>query len=226
MAALRLSLLALLLALCACSLPGRPASAIGSFFAAADQEGSDESAAETRGSEPNGPPPSGRALARRGPAPDTHPEDLLLRLPAEMRLAAAETVNAERLGRVQTEGDRRLIVLTPLPCRIAEQEAAPQEAADREGCRSLNMATFTARSQQVWTLAPGRYTVRVVNRQVGWPVGLWIRSERGESLAAEGGGAAGETIEVEIDLVPGSYLVSLPLLPTPDYLWEVKRGAR
>lgn len=226
MAALRLSLLALLLALCACSLPGRSASAIGSFFAAADQEGSDEADAETRGSEPNEPPPSGRSLARRGPATDPHPEDLLLRLPAEMRLAAAETVNGERLGRVEKEGDRRVIVLTPLPCRIAEQEAAPQEAADREGCRSLNMATFTARSQQVWTLAPGRYTVRVVNRQVGWPVGLWIRSDKGESLAAEGGGAAGETIEVEIDLVPGSYLVSLPLLPTPDYLWEVKRGAR
>lgn len=226
MAALRLSLLALLLALCACSLPGRPASAIGSFFAAGGQEGSEEADSETRGSEPNGPPPSGRSLARRGAAPDPHPEDLLLRLPADMRLAAAETVNAERLGRVEKEGDRRVIVLTPLPCRIAEQEAAPQAAADRESCRSLNMATFTVRSQQVWTLAPGHYTVRVVNRQVGWPVGLWIRSDKGDSLAAEGGGAAGETIEVEIDLVPGSYLVSLPLLPTPDYLWEVKRGAR
>ena len=226
MAALRLSLVALLLALCACSLPGRSASAIGSFFAAADQEGSDDARSEDGGSEPNEPPLSGRSLTRLAPAPDPHPEDLLLRLPAEMRLAAAETVNPERLGRVEKEGDRRVIVLTPLPCRIAEQEAAPQEAADRESCRSLNMATFTARSQQVWTLAPGRYTVRVVNRQVGWPVGLWVRSDKGESLAAEGGGAAGETIEIEVDLVPGSYLVSLPLLPTPDYLWEVKRGAR
>lgn len=226
MAALRLSLVALLLALCACSLPGRSASAIGSFFAGADQEGSDEARSEDSGSEPNEPPLSGRSLTRLAPAPDPHPEDLLLRLPADMRLAAAETINAERLGLVQTEGDRRVIVLTPLPCRIAEQEVAPQEAADREGCRSLNMATFAARSQQVWTLAPGRYTVRVVNRQVGWPVGLWIRSDKGESLAAEGGGAAGETIEIEVDLVPGSYLVSLPLLPTPDYLWEVKRGAR
>ena len=99
-------------------------------------------------------------------------------------------------------------------------------AANREGCRSLNMATFAARSQQVWTLAPGRYTVRVVNRQVGWPVGLWLRSDRGDSLAAEGGGTAGETIEVEVELPPGNYLVSLPLLPTPDYLWEVKKGAR
>jgi len=160
------------------------------------------------------------------PAPAPHPEDLLLRLPSAMQLAAAETVNAERLGRVQTEGDRRVIVLTPLPCRIAEQEAAPQEAADRESCRSLNMATFAARSQQVWTLAPGRYTVRVVNRQVGWPVGLWLRSDRGDSLAAEGGGTAGETIEVEVDLPPGNYLVSLPLLPTPDYLWKVEKGAR
>ena len=226
MAALRLSLLPLLLALCACSLPGRSASAIGSFFAGADQEGSDEARSEDSGSEPNEPPLSGRSLTRLAPAPDPHPEDLLLRLPADMRLAAAETINAERLGRVQVEGDRRVILLTPLPCRIAEQEVAPQEAADREGCRSLNMATFAARSQQVWTLAPGRYTVRVVNRQVGWAVGLWIRSDKGESLAAEGGGAAGETIEVEVDLVPGSYLVSLPLLPTPDYLWEVKRGAR
>ena len=226
MAALRLSLLPLLLALCACSLPGRSASAIGNFFAGADQEGSDEARSEDSGSEPNEPPLSGRSLTRLAPAPDPHPEDLLLRLPADMRLAAAETINAERLGLVQTEGDRRVIVLTPLPCRIAEQEVAPQEAADREGCRSLNMATFAARSQQVWTLAPGRYTVRVVNRQVGWPVGLWIRADKGESLAAEGGGAAGETIEIEVDLVPGSYLVSLPLLPTPDYLWEVKRGAR
>ena len=226
MAALRLSLVALLLALCACSLPGRSASAIGGLFSASAAEGSGDASSDSGASASAELPPAGRSLTRRDPAPDPHPEDPLLRLPAEMRLAAAETVNAERLGRVEKEGDRRVIVLTPLPCRIAEQEAAPQEAADREGCRSLNMATFTARSQQVWTLAPGRYTVRVVNRQVGWPVGLWVRSDKGESLAAEGGGAAGETIEVEVDLVPGSYLVSLPLLPTPDYLWEVKRGAR
>ena len=226
MAALRLSLLPLLLALCACSLPGRSASAIGSLFAAAGPEGSADEDDASAASEPAAPPPSGRALTRAAPAPDPHPEDLLLRLPAAMQLAAAETVNVERLGRVQVEGDRRVIVLTPLPCRIAEQEAAPQEASDREGCRSLNMKTFAARSQQVWTLAPGRYTVRVVNRQVGWPVGLWIRSDKGESLAAAGGGAAGETIEIEVDLAPGNYLVSLPLLPTPDYLWEVKRGAR
>ena len=226
MAALRLSLVALLLALCACSLPGRSASAIGGLFSASAAEGSGDASSDSGASASADLPLAGRSLTRRDPAPDPHPEDRLLRLPAEMRLAAAETVNAERLGRVEKEGDRRVIVLTPLPCRIAEQEAAPQEAADREGCRSLNMATFTARSQQVWTLAPGRYTVRVVNRQVGWPVGLWVRSDKGESLAAEGGGAAGETIEIEVDLVPGSYLVSLPLLPTPDYLWEVKRGAR
>jgi hypothetical protein len=224
MAALRLSLLPLLLALCACSLPGRSASAIGRLFGASEAEGSDDVAFDSNASAE--PPPFGRALTRQTPAPASNPEDRLLRLPADMRLAAAETVNAERLGRVQVEGDRRVIVLTPLPCRIAEQEAAPQEATDREGCRSLNMNTFAARSQQVWSLAPGRYTVRVVNRQVGWPVGLWIRSERGESLAAAGGGSAGETIEIEVDLAPGNYLVSLPLLPTPDYLWEVKQGAR
>jgi hypothetical protein len=226
MAALRLSLLALLLALCACSLPGRSASAIGGLFGASAAEGSDDASSDSDASASAELPPSGRALTRLAPAPDPHPEDLLLRLPSAMRLAAAETVNAERLGRVEVEGERRVIVLTPLPCRIAEQEAAPQEADDREGCRSLNMATFAARSQQVWTLAPGHYTVRVVNRQVGWPVGLWIRSDRGESLAAAGGGAAGETIEFEVDLAPGNYLVSLPLLPTPDYLWEVKKGAR
>ncbi len=226
MVALRLSLLPLLLALCACSLPGRSASAIGSLFGAAGPEGSADEADASTASEPAASLPFGRALTRQTPAPASNPEDRLLRLPADMRLAAAETVNAERLGRVQVEGDRRVIVLTPLPCRIAEQEAAPQEAADREGCRSLNMNTFAARSQQVWSLAPGRYTVRVVNRQVGWPVGLWIRSEKGESLAAAGGGSAGETIEIEVDLAPGNYLVSLPLLPSPDYLWEVKRGAR
>jgi hypothetical protein len=224
MAALRLSLLPLLLALCACSLPGRSASAIGSLFGASEAEGSDDVAFDSNASAE--PPLFGRALTRQTPAPASNPEDRLLRLPADMRLAAAETVNAERLGRVQVEGDRRVIVLTPLPCRIAEQEAAPQEATDREGCRSLNMNTFAARSQQVWSLAPGRYTVRVVNRQVGWPVGLWIRSEKGESLAAAGGGSAEETIEIEVDFAPGNYLVSLPLLPTPDYLWEVKQGAR
>lgn len=224
MAALRLSLLALLLALCACSLPGRSSASNATLFGAAGPEGSADEGAEPDGAAD--PHPSGRALTRVVPAPAPHPEDLLLRLPSAMQLAAAETVNAERLGRVQTEGDRRVIVLTPLPCRIAEQEAAPQEAANREGCRSLNMATFAARSQQVWTLAPGRYTVRVVNRQVGWPVGLWLRSDRGDSLAAEGGGTAGETIEVEVELPPGNYLVSLPLLPTPDYLWKVEKGAR
>jgi len=226
MAALRLSLLALLLALCACSLPSRSASAIGSLFGGSGPEGSADEDIASTGGDPAEPTPAGRALTRLAPAPDPNPEDLLLRLPADMRLAASETVNAERLGRVEVEGDRRVILLTPLPCRIGEQEAAPQEAADRESCRSLNMKTFAARSQQVWTLAPGRYTVRVVNRQVGWPVGLWIRSDKGESLAAAGGGAAGETIEVDVDLAPGNYLVSLPLLPTPDYLWEVKRGAR
>ena len=38
MAALRLSLVALLLALCACSLPGRSASAIGGLFSATAAE--------------------------------------------------------------------------------------------------------------------------------------------------------------------------------------------
>ena len=172
-------------------------------------------------------PPSGRALARREPpASAEHPEDARLRLPGEMRLAPAETVQAERLGRVHDEGDRKVIVLTPMPCRILEQEASPGSAADREGCRLANQRDFAARSQQVWTMRPGRYTVRVANSAVDWPVGLWIRSTSGLSVAAAGGGAKGEVIEVDVELGVGDYLVSLPLLPTPDYLWQVRSPDR
>lgn len=222
MAALRRSLLGLVLGLSGCSLPGRSAPDGGSWSTVPAAEGSEAAPALL----PLELPPSGRALTRVGPAAEPHAEDQLLRLPGAMQLAEAETVNAERLGRVQLEGDRRVILLTPLPCRIAEQEASPSEPNDRESCRVTNQTTFAARAQQVWTLPPGRYTVRVVNREVDWPVGLWLRSTKGESLAAAGGGAAGETIEVEVNLVPGSYLVSLPLLPTPDYLWRVERPAR
>ncbi len=209
-----------LLALCACSQPGRSAAGDPSLF------GSGEAASAEEQYTPVEPPPNGRALSRLVRSSEPRPEDALLRLPSAMQLAVAETVNAERLGRVQREGDRRVIVLTPLPCRIAEQEAAPSAATDREGCRIANQTAFASRSQQVWTLPAGRYTVRVVNREVDWPVGLWLRSDKGNAVAAEGGGGRGETIEVEVDLVPGNYLVSLPLLPTPDYLWQVQKAPR
>lgn len=222
MAALHRSLFLALLALGACSLPGRSSSGGLALFGTSSEEGSE--VALEGASAP--PPPSGRALTRGAPAAEPHPEDRLLRLPRDLELTAAETVNAERLGRVQVEEDKRVIVLTPLPCRIAEQEATPTDATDREGCRVANQLSFGARSQQVWTLPPGRYTVRVVNQEVDWPVGLWLRSTKGESLAAAGGGARGETIEVEVQLTPGTYLVSLPLLPTPDYRWQVERAPR
>lgn len=222
MAALRPSL-ALLLLLGGCGFAGqtRPADPLPAPTETGDGSGGTEAGA------PLQVPPSGRALARReSPTVEAHPEDAFPRLPDDMRLAVAETVNAERLGRVQEEEGRRVILLTPMPCRIAEQEAAPSEAADREQCRRDNLRNFARRSQQAWTLLPGRYTVRVVNREVDRPVGLWIRAASGLSVGAAGGAAKGETLEVEVELAVGDYLVSMPLLPTPDYLWQVRASDR
>lgn len=79
---------------------------------------------------------------------------------------------------------------------------------------------------------PGKYIIRVTNKNVPYELGFWIRSEgynwknplhKVPKLSISGGGLTlGKSRDYEVELKPGRYTYSCPLNPTPDYTLVVK----
>ncbi len=126
----------------------------------------------------------------------------------------------------------QVIELTQTGCQFLEPEGkdhafAPGRAED---CRRINDKTASQRlaASEVLHLRPGRYVFRVRNKNVPYTLGFWLRGQGLGRLtlpSVSGGGIeTGQAKDYEIELVPGEYVYSCPLNPTPDYRLVVSAG--
>lgn len=175
----------------------------------APDEGADLGRAEDRSEEGSGV----------DAAPLPPPIETRVRRPDEMLLRVRETVNATSAGAWVDEPPT--LRLTLERCRLAPFEVADVPHGGR--CASLNQQHFDDRSQRALRVPAGALTVSVENRS-GVEGGLWIRRDGDplQSAFSAGGARVGETTHYSLRLEPGTYHVSCPLTPTPDYLLIVE----
>jgi len=134
-------------------------------------------------------------------------------------------------------GEPTVITLTQVPCQFLESENGVDHGFTthkKADCEAINAATGAKRlaAAKVLVLAPGRYIFRVINKNVPYPLGFWLREkdydwrnpiDKLTKLSVSGGGLkTGTSKDYEVDLEPGEYLYSCPLNPTPDYRLVVK----
>ena len=128
--------------------------------------------------------------------------------------------------------ETKVITLTQTGCQFIESENGvergfhPKSGAD---CEKINGETGPQRLEAAKTLelAPGKYVFRVVNRDVPYELGFWLRDKDYEASNAlaklrktsvSGGGLLpGKTKDYVVELKPGEYVYSCPLNPTPNY---------
>ena len=116
-----------------------------------------------------------------------------------------------------------IVTLTQTPCTIIEAEESPREfvSSGYDDCKRINKETAGERVFKVLRLKAGPTVFRVTNRNVPYPLGFYVRGKGLKRLTlpkVSGGGLdTGKTMDYSIDLVPGEYLYSCPLNPTPDY---------
>lgn len=126
----------------------------------------------------------------------------------------------------------KLITLTQVPCQFLESENGVDHefvSKTKADCEEINARTARARlaEAKVLELAPGRYVFRVLNKNVPYELGFWLREKDYDwrnpvhkltKVSVSGGGLyRGQTKDYAVDLEPGEYLYSCPLNPTPDY---------
>ena len=121
--------------------------------------------------------------------------------------------------------------LTLTACQFLEPEGGDQgfTRGDKNDCREINARTASERlaEARVFSLEPGRYRIRVTNRDVDAKLGFWLREEDYDfgnpfdvmhrTSVSASGLAKGETMRFTLKLEPGTYLYSDPVNPTPDY---------
>jgi hypothetical protein len=120
-----------------------------------------------------------------------------------------------------------VIELTQVPCQFLESERgidrgfSSHSAAD---CERINAKSGAARLAEAKTLVlkPGKYIFRVINKNVPYELGFWLRGDgvvnRALLPSVSGGGlATGSSKDYVLVLKPGEYVYSCPLNPTPDY---------
>ena len=125
-----------------------------------------------------------------------------------------------------------VIELTQVPCQFIESENGIDRGyttTKKADCDAINARTGEERvaSSQPLVLKPGEYIFRVINKNVPYELGFWLR---GDGLVARlrlpsvsGAGLfRGKTKDYEVDLKPGKYVYSCPLNTTPDYKLVVK----
>ncbi len=126
------------------------------------------------------------------------------------------------------EADASVVELTQTPCTIIEAEVSPRRFISNsiEDCKRINAETADGRDFKVLRLTAGKTVFRVTNKDVPYPLGFWLRGKGLGRLTlpsvAGGGLDTGATKEYAVELVPGEYLYSCPLNPTPDYLLVVE----
>ena len=121
-----------------------------------------------------------------------------------------------------------IVRLTQTPCLFLESEENPQEytSTKKKDCEEINRKTLKSRQFKTLTLQPGKYIFRVINKNVPYELGFWLRGQgvgRVTLPSVSGGGlTVGKTQDYEVTLVKGNYYYSCPLNPTPGYPLVVK----
>ena len=121
----------------------------------------------------------------------------------------------------------QVIELTQVACQFVESENGrdhgfqSRAAAD---CEVINARSGRERlaAAKVLRLKPGAYIFRVSNSNVPYELGFWLRGDglvnRARLPSVSGGGlTVGKTQDYAVELIPGKYVYSCPLNPTPDY---------
>ena len=117
------------------------------------------------------------------------------------------------------------ITLTQTACQFIESEHGDQhyQANSYTACESLNHKTEDKRLEKakVFKLKAGEYTFHVINKNVPYVLGFWLRGSGFSRLtlpSTSGGGIeTGGFKDYRIKLSKGEYVYSCPLNPTPDY---------
>ena len=130
-----------------------------------------------------------------------------------------------------------VINLTLVGCQFVESENGvnhgycPKSKAD---CVAINGKSGDKRLKQAKTLElkASDYTFRVVNKNVPYELGFWLRPKgydwpnplhKVTKTSVSGGGLTqGTTKDYKVTLKPGEYVYSCPLNTTPDYRLVVK----
>ena len=123
----------------------------------------------------------------------------------------------------QSQTEPEVITLTQTPCQFIESEKEPLTDPPRSynGCKKFNKKTKGTRPIIPLKLKPGKYIFRVVNKNVPYDLGFWLRGQgfRQATLPSVSGGdiELGESKDYKITLKKGEYYYSCPLNPTPNY---------
>ncbi len=125
-----------------------------------------------------------------------------------------------------------VVELTQIACQFVESENAVDHGfttTRKADCDRINARTGAERLKKakILRLRPGKYTFRVTNKDVPYPLGFWLRERSYDrrnplhlltKISISGGGLdPGKTQDYTVDLEPGEYLYSCPLNTTPDY---------
>jgi len=131
-----------------------------------------------------------------------------------------------------TAQETTVIELTQTGCQFLESENGIDHAyvtAKSADCEAINARTGKERLAKavVLTLKPGDYVFRVINKNVPYELGFWLRDhdyrlgnvlDKLTKTSISGGGITmGKAQDYEVSLKPGEYLYSCPLNPTPNY---------
>lgn len=122
-----------------------------------------------------------------------------------------------------------VIPLTQTGCQFTEPEGEDHgfKTMGAADCKAINSKSGKKRlsSSKTITLKPGPYIFRVMNKNVPYPLGFYLRGAGIGRLTlpkVSGGGLVkGKSRDYHITLIEGDYHYSCPLNPTPDYRLKV-----
>ncbi len=144
---------------------------------------------------------------------------------SEMMLAVSQEVRAVDAGVLSVEAGANRLSLELNRCRFATAEPSWDAGpVDADHCREINRATVPNRDAQALVVHPGEYEFVVRNSAFERPLGFWLRREDDPNTPVLTGGGAefGQDRSWTAELLPGRYIYSCPLSPTPDYLLIVR----
>lgn len=124
-----------------------------------------------------------------------------------------------------------VIELTQTGCQFLEPEKVDHQYVTRSinDCIAINKKTVVERlgKSETLILKPGEYQFKVINKNVPYELGFWLRSEGYNfsnplhhltKTSISGGGIfEGKSRLYTVTLKPGEYIYSCPLNTTPDY---------
>lgn len=163
-----------------------------------------------------------------------------------LKVAAIATVaGAATIGFAQTNApvaklaahSANVINLTQVGCQFIESENGKNlgySLAKKAGCVEINGKTGDKRlgEAKVLELESGEHTFRVVNKNVPYELGFWLRSKGYDwrnpvhkltKISVSGGGLVQRmSKDYTVTLQPGEYVYSCPLNTRPDYKLVVK----